>query len=462
MLFFASLPSFVGAAQNQKQTDISPNAGHYTPTDNAMWDLITTIDIEGASGSVYQAGCDFDGTYFYGLDYNGPNIYQYDITGTLVGTFTISGCNSVRDLGYDGTYFYGGAAANTIYQMDFTNHQLIGTISSPVAVRGCAYDSDNDGFWVSNWDTDIVCVGRDGSTIATLSTSLTSKYGLAYDNWSPDGPYLWVFDQTDGYHQVFHQIRIADGTEVATHDCESELANAGIAGGCTVTADYQSGTLCIIGLSQASPDVLAIYDIGTTNPPPTVTVPAGPDTGVIGTTYSFTASATDPDGTPCYIRFDWGDGTVSDWIGPFASGGTATGSYAWNGLGVFNVKAQAKDSDASQSGWSDAHPIEIVSAPVLKIGTVSGTIGKIKVSIGNTGVVEATNITWWANLTGGVFLGKTTTGNIATIGPGGHAEVSTKFIIGFGKAHLSITASCADSTATLEKDLKVYLFFFVF
>jgi hypothetical protein len=65
---------------------------------------------------------------------------------------------------------YGGIEGYTIYQMDFTNHTLINTISSPAAVLAIAYDSDLDGFWIADWRSDIYCIGRDGSTIQPFPT----------------------------------------------------------------------------------------------------------------------------------------------------------------------------------------------------------------------------------------------------------------------------------------------------
>jgi YVTN family beta-propeller protein len=52
---------------------------------------------------------------------------------------------------------------------------------------------------------------------------------------------------------------------------------------------------------------------GQNHPPNTPSTPSGPSSGQVGVSYSFSSSATDPDGDAVLIRFAWGDGDTSDW-----------------------------------------------------------------------------------------------------------------------------------------------------
>jgi hypothetical protein len=96
-------------------------------------------------------------------------------------------------------------------------------------------------------------------------------------------------------------------------------------------------------------------------PPETPSKPNGPSLGILNTSYSFTSSTTEPDGEDVYFLFDWGDGTNSGWLGPYASGSTVTASHSWYTVGDYQIKVTAKDIYNVQSGWSEPHTITIIA-----------------------------------------------------------------------------------------------------
>ncbi len=97
------------------------------------------------------------------------------------------------------------------------------------------------------------------------------------------------------------------------------------------------------------------------DPPGIPSAPSGTSSGWEGTSYSFSSSAVDPDGDDVAIKFDWGDGSVSDWSAWRSSGGTVSASHTWQTSGVYSVKAQAKDRAGEQSSWSSASVLVIVA-----------------------------------------------------------------------------------------------------
>jgi hypothetical protein len=238
----------------------------------AIWDLQFSFDVQIASGDLGNAGSEFDGSYYYSTRWASDLLHKYDMAGTLVEEFSIPGVSALRDLAFDGTYMYGGAAANTIYIMDFVTKTLIGTITPPVAVRNIAYDSDNDGFWVGNWDTDLVLVSRTGTILATIPAAthgLGSMYGSAYDNWSDGGPYLWIFDQGAlGDAAVIHQLSVTTGTLTGiSHDVGLDFpASVGIAGGLFTAEGIVPGKVSLGGLLQGTPDMLFVYELAEGGP----------------------------------------------------------------------------------------------------------------------------------------------------------------------------------------------------
>jgi hypothetical protein len=102
-------------------------------------------------------------------------------------------------------------------------------------------------------------------------------------------------------------------------------------------------------------------DMAENERPNTPDLPSGDADGGINVTYDFNSSSTDPDGNQLYYRFDWGDGEISPWSGPYDSGEPVIGSHSWTNSSVYDVKVQARDDWGFESGWSDAHQINIHS-----------------------------------------------------------------------------------------------------
>jgi hypothetical protein len=88
-------------------------------------------------------------------------------------------------------------------------------------------------------------------------------------------------------------------------------------------------------------------------PPEKPLKPSGPGIGKPGKSYKYSTSSIDPDGDEIYYKFDWGDGTRTDWLGRYRSGSTAHASHAWSKPGTYEVKVKAKDVYDSESPWSD-------------------------------------------------------------------------------------------------------------
>lgn len=118
----------------------------------------------------------------------------------------------------------------------------------------------------------------------------------------------------------------------------------------------------------------------TSDPPAQPSKPVGPTLGIWNIEYSYTSVTTEPDNEPIYYQFNWGDGTNSGWIGPYASGQTGTGSHIWTELGTYNVTVKAKDSWGATSPRSEPLTVTITDntpplAPEIT-GPAEGKPGK--------------------------------------------------------------------------------------
>jgi hypothetical protein len=88
------------------------------------------------------------------------------------------------------------------------------------------------------------------------------------------------------------------------------------------------------------------------SPPNKPSTPTGPTSGKPGTVYTYSTSTTDPNNDQVSYQWDWGDGTTSSWLGPYASGATINTTYTW-GKGSYSIKVKAKDPYGAESPWSD-------------------------------------------------------------------------------------------------------------
>jgi len=205
---------------------------------------------------------------------------------------------------------------------------------------------------------------------------------------------------------------------------------------------------------------LGMVTFTVNKPPETPSQPDGPTEGIEDKEYTFSASTTDPEGEQICYMFNWGDGNVSEWLGPYNSGDGVEASYIWSDPGEYNVTVKAKDVNDSESDWSIPLTVTIVEGPALDMGLITGGLFKINTAIKNIGATEATNVKWNITLNGGtIFLGKESNGEILSILPDGETTVYSDLILGFGPTTVTVTANIPESSDTRSQSGTVFLFF---
>jgi hypothetical protein len=128
-------------------------------------------------------------------------------------------------------------------------------------------------------------------------------------------------------------------------------------------------------------DELAV-NITTNHPPNTPSVPSGPTTGHISSSYTYSASTSDPDGDNVKYIFDWGDKTQNE-TGFVRSGTGVNASHIWQKAGTYYVKVKAKDGKA-ESLWSATLTVRISGAPNTAPRRPSTPAGSIRGTAGRT------------------------------------------------------------------------------
>jgi hypothetical protein len=94
-------------------------------------------------------------------------------------------------------------------------------------------------------------------------------------------------------------------------------------------------------------------------PPFKPTILDGPTTAGPGISLEFSTVAPDPEGDQVFYQWDWGDGNLSDWFGPYEFGEQTETSYQWAQNGSYDIKVRARDILGKQSGWSSVYQISI-------------------------------------------------------------------------------------------------------
>jgi hypothetical protein len=278
LLLFAASISGQGILPSM---DADPNSsGVVSPGGTeAMWDLQFVINADSLTGATGLAGVETNGVNFYAAEWGSAGhrtLFKLTMTGQYVDSistaFTGSTTAGLRDLAWDGTYFYGGIATNAIFCFD-ANGTYISTITSPTAVRAIAYDVVADAFWVNNFSTSLILVSRTGVALDTILTP-PSCYGMAYDNVSTGGPYLWLFTGTSSTVNTCAVEQFSIATELptgVTHSVSGDLG-AGISGGLFTHPNIVPGKFTLGGLMQGAQDIFG-YELG--NPTTTYCAASG-------------------------------------------------------------------------------------------------------------------------------------------------------------------------------------------
>ncbi len=110
---------------------------------------------------------------------------------------------------------------------------------------------------------------------------------------------------------------------------------------------------------RGDPNLKITDDIDYNYYPEKPEAPTGPTRVNRLETYTYRAATTEPEGEHLYYQWDWNDGTISDWMGPYESGETVSAEHNFDWSGVippedrYNVQVRAKDERGAITEWSD-------------------------------------------------------------------------------------------------------------
>ena len=203
--------------------------------------------------------------------------------------------------------------------------------------------------------------------------------------------------------------------------------------------------------------ITKIQTDSTNQGPQTPTAPQGPTQSITNVDLTYSTSTTDPEDDNILYQFDWDDGSLSTWIGPYESGESASSAHQWENPGLYNVRCRAQDTNGQISSWSQPTRLTIqYEEPTLSLSNASGGLLRFSIDLTNTGETSLEDI-----LISMAFEGFCYTTDyqdiITSLEPGDTSTLQSYPLIGFGP--ISITVTAATELQHLEENMQATLFF---
>jgi hypothetical protein len=276
-----------------------------TDTTAVLGDTLLAFDasIITADTNTRLRGIAYIGDHIYvstGVNFDDQfKLYKMDKSGTsVVETFTFytafSGWSTITA---DNQYIY-GAEQYSIVKFDPVSGTILEnyprTGSSPSAM---AYDPQQEHFYLGSGTGAIKVIDKQDNEINFYVTPYDIE-GLAWDNWSPGGPYLWVYylGEADSVMRIARlEPESGDpaGLEFTGLNLNGDPAETDLPLDAFVSPDWQQNKLVFLALQKSNTqpgdghDKVVIYDLATTPPPGWIwllpetygtTLPEGQDT----------------------------------------------------------------------------------------------------------------------------------------------------------------------------------------
>jgi outer membrane protein assembly factor BamB len=292
-------------------------------------DVITSSPAIGNDGTIYIGSHDY---YIYALYQNGTLKWRYQ-TGNWV--------HASPTIGQDGT-IYIGSDDGYLYALNPVNGSMIW--QSSIGNSWCSPALGPDGtLYLGVWQKYFYAINPNGTIKWTYIAPGRIWFG-ASAALSNDGILYFGTTWMDGGVGAFIALNSKDGTERFVDYFGKYETSPAIA---------SDGTIYAVS-SDTNGDYGYLHAFGTLDQnAPTAPTISGKTKGKIDKTYDYTFASTSPIGNDVFYQIDWGDGSITDWIGPYDSGESIIMNHSWSDKGTYTIKARAKDTDNNWGPWGE-------------------------------------------------------------------------------------------------------------
>ncbi|MFA5803401.1 MAG: M6 family metalloprotease domain-containing protein [Melioribacteraceae bacterium] len=361
------------AVNNSSLTDVSDNSFSIIPVLTGQFSVQFNYDAIAVTGSNGNLGAIFIPSLneFWTSRWNSNLMHRWTKTGSLKEEFSIDEVTGVVNFAYDGINLYAAQIeSDKIKIINPFMKTAIGEITAPFKVLYITYDpnadNSNGGFWIGDFSTNPTLINRNGTVLRTLSySSLGSRanMGIAFDNHSPGGPYLWFASQSP--YQSLIQVKVSTGLPTGVeHDLSTDvgtgvnnLANGGI----FISTGIVNGKATIGGMLQGYPNNLYGYQLSDLVPHITVSYPNGGEKLKVGSQSDIIWSS----GLVNKVKIEYSINNGLDWQLVADNLTTSTGKYTWVVPNNLSTNCKVRISDKSSAALND------VSDAVFSIATTA-------------------------------------------------------------------------------------------
>ena len=306
---------------------ILPNA----PLQNLTY-IMTNLSIDNCSSNMYETvgipSSEYTIDKLYDRNHPDNNWPKEEVIDKIN-----NGAKIINHLGHS---YYG-------YNMKMINEDVVSLNNNPLCFiysQGCmagGFDDPDDYDCIAEYHT----VKTDYAAFAVI---MNARYGWGVVG-STNGP-------SQHFHRQFLDAIYGEGIpQIGKANQDSKEDNlARLNGACMRWCYYQ--------LNLFGDPTLTMYE-KPNNLPTTPSKPTGVERGKIGMKYSFSTIADDADNDLLYYKFDWGDGSTSDWLGPYNPGEEITALHNWSKFGNYKIQVKARDEHRAESDWSEPTTIKI-------------------------------------------------------------------------------------------------------
>ncbi len=325
------------------------------------------------------------------------------------------------------------------------------SLSGDTALIGTPWDADNGlhsgSTYVftstgTTWTQQAKLLASDGveldafGVVVSLSGD-TAVIGMPHDDSLKGSAYVYTRTGTTWSQQA--KLTASDGSEMDAFGvsvCFSDDTALIGAFGDDVNGDYSGSA----------------YVFMKENQPPIADFSWIPHDPIPDQQITFDASTShDLDGTIISYAWDWNNDNIYE-----ETNTIPTAEHSWSQSGTYPVNLKVTDDDGATA--IVMKKVNLSEAVTFTID-ITGGFG-IKAVITNNGTLNATAIQWKVTLTDGlILLGKTKSGMIPSLSPGGSATVKDSPIVGFGKTSIKLEVTCAEGQSTTQTTGTIFVVF---
>jgi len=327
------------------------------------------FDYESSSGSSPTIGD--DGTIYFGTD--GYNIFALYLNGTEKWRYKTGYIVMASPaIGQDGT-IYIGSGDHYLYAL-YPNGTLRWRFNTGSYIKGDASIGEDETIYVPAFNSYFYALypngtlkwkGYTGDSVAAAGVALADDATIYVGTellraYYPNGTLKWSSDVQGDLWGTVPAVS-ADGTiYVSAGNCLVAVNPDGTEKWRIVISDEQVRSSPSIGpddrvyVGSTYSEYGYLYAIGVLDPDaPTAPTIIGKLKGKIEKSYDYIFRSTSPVGNNIFYQIDWGDGSITDWIGPYDSGESITMNHSWSDKGTYTIKARAKDTNNLWGLWGE-------------------------------------------------------------------------------------------------------------